>query len=77
MAAFTEQTMRDVMATQGNLGEPEASKGTLDGHPSRRLIWRAAQAEVVLRNSVLYMFTMANVDEVVAERLRRSVKWHR
>lgn len=75
MASFAEQTMRDQLAVKVPLGKPESSKGTLHGHPSRRLVYADAQMEVAVRNSVLYMLVMANVSAAEAERFRGSLRW--
>lgn len=75
IASFVEQTMRDKLALEAPLGKPESTKSTLDGHPSRRLVYSDAQIEVVVRNSVLYMLIMANVDAADAQRFRGSLRW--
>ncbi len=75
MASFAEQTMRDLMANRIQLGKPESSAGTLDGYPSRRLVYPEAQLEITVRDSSLTMLIMANVDTDVADRFRQSLRW--
>ncbi len=77
LASFTEQSMRDLLADRMTLGEPQSSAATLDGHPSRQLSYDDAQIEVVVRNSVLYMFIAAHVDASTRNAFRDSVRWHR
>lgn len=76
MAAFTEQTLRDLVASEAPRGKPESSDSTLDGRRSRRLVYPDVQVEIVVDDSALTMIIAANVDAAVAERFRGSVRWH-
>ena len=76
MASFAEQNMRDLVATKAPLGRPESSASTLDGQPSRRLVYPDAQVEIAIHDSTLTMLIMAYVDADVADRFRQSVQWH-
>lgn len=77
VTSFVEQTIRESLALTSPLGKPKSSKGTLDGYPSRRLVYSTVQAEVVVRNSVLCLLVMSNVNDSEAERFRGSVRWRR
>jgi len=76
MAAFAEQSMRDLLATKVPLGKPESSASTLDGRPSRRLVYPEAQVEIVVDGPSLTMLIMANADADAMERFRGSVRWN-
>lgn len=75
MASFAEQTMRDLLATRAPLGKPESSASTIDGQPSRRLVYPDAQLEIAVRSGSMTMIIMVNVDATVADRFRQSVRW--
>lgn len=77
IASFAEQTMRDLVASELPLGKPETSTSTLDGHPSRRLVYPNAQLEIVVYGSTLTMLIMNEVAADVVERFRESVRWDR
>jgi hypothetical protein len=75
MASFTEQTLRDLLATKTPLGKPESSASTLDGRPSRRLVYPDAEVEVTVRDASLTMLMMVDVEAGEAARFRESVRW--
>lgn len=75
MASFMEQSMRDMVATKHALGQPESSADSLGGRRSRRLVYPDAQLEIVVFGDSLTMIVMVEVDDEIAERFRRSLRW--
>ncbi|MCH9682600.1 MAG: hypothetical protein K0V04_14275 [Deltaproteobacteria bacterium] len=76
LAAFIEQKIRDKFSQEFAKGEtPETTTGTLDGRPSRRLLYSKVQVELVQEQAALYALAMVNVSDADARRFRASVQW--
>lgn len=75
LASFAEQSMRDLVANKTPLGKPESSASTLDGRPSRRLVYPDAQVEIAVHDSSMTMLISAGVEAEASERFRESVRW--
>jgi len=75
VAAYLDQNTRDALATHGAVGTPTALRDSLDGQPSRRLVYDNAEVEIVVRKGVAYTVMRMGTDEAAGARFREGVRW--
>jgi hypothetical protein len=73
--AFFEQRTRDAQARITPSGEPILERITLDGVPSRRLVYPRIQHECARHRGRMVSLTTYNVSEEEAERFRSGFRW--